>query len=193
MTASIADIAGIIQGIGSLAAVGAAVWIYAKQYSDKKADDENETRAFVQAVKHEIGAIWNRHAQRTGNVLTELPDGAMLPGLLLVTQSNFFVYANAADRVGRIDDEVMRNSLITIYALLRDYFSGIELSNHLFQETERFRNSYTGQDIATEMAQKRFAMAILARSLKKSHIELERNIPDLMTRIDTWLANHSTR
>ena len=55
-------VAAWVQGVGSLLAIGVAVWIYAKQNQDKRADDLAETVAFVQAMRHEIQVIWDEYA-----------------------------------------------------------------------------------------------------------------------------------
>jgi hypothetical protein len=60
--ASAADIAAWVQGIGSLFAIGAAVWIYAKQYQDKKADELADTRAFVQSIHTELSTLWTGYS-----------------------------------------------------------------------------------------------------------------------------------
>jgi hypothetical protein len=52
-------VAAWVQGLGSLLAIGAAVWIYAKQYHDKRTDELAETRAFVQSIHTELSPLWN--------------------------------------------------------------------------------------------------------------------------------------
>ncbi|PTB17869.1 hypothetical protein C9I57_25420 [Trinickia symbiotica] len=185
--ATAGEVAAWVQGVGSLLAVIAAVGVYAKQYQDKKADDLEQTCAFVQAIKHEISTVWNRHIGRIGTALTHVPDGKHLDGLVPITPNSLVTYSNASARVGHINDEALRTTIVSVYAMLRDYFSDLDLNNRLLANIEHFRNTYPGEDINQEMDRKRYAMVILARSMKKCHAQLQRDIPELMANIDAWL------
>src|SRR5471032_1081040 len=100
MTASISDIAGIIQGIGSLAAVGAAVWIYAKQYSDRKADDEAETRTFVQAIRTEVQRAWEEYKTLIRPSLEAVKQGDYYDGIVPMSADILVTYNNGSARIG---------------------------------------------------------------------------------------------
>ncbi|KAH0444873.1 hypothetical protein KCU90_g694, partial [Aureobasidium melanogenum] len=114
MTASIADVAGIIQGIGSLVAIGAAVWIYAKQYSDKKADDESETRAFVQAVRDEVETVWNDYDAVIRQTLLETEEGRPYVAFTPPLNDTMVIYRANPGRLGKVDDEELRKHIVAV-------------------------------------------------------------------------------
>lgn len=183
-------IAAWVQGIGSLLAIIAAVAIYWRQVQDKKADDAAQITAFVQAIRHEIYTLWNRHVVRVGTTLTSLGDGELCGVLIPTTPNSMVIYDHSPAMIGRIDAGALRDAIVMVYALFREYLSDIEMNNTLLAELDRFRATYRDPDVIQQMDRRRFALGVLAGGMKRGFITLQNDVPDLLVRIDAWLANH---
>lgn len=193
MTASIADIAGIIQGIGSLAAIGAAVWIYAKQYQDKKTEDQAETRAFVQAIRTEIQKVWEEYKTLIRPSLIAINQGDYYDGIVPMSSNILIIYNNESALIGKIDDEELRASIATVYISLINYLNSFDLNNRKVEELEQTNISYNGPDKSLVMERLFKALRKFATGLQTSDVELDQKIEALVSSIDTWLASHPAR
>ncbi|SIO39680.1 hypothetical protein SAMN05444172_1594 [Burkholderia sp. GAS332] len=193
MTASIADIAGIIQGIGSLAAVGAAVWIYARQYRDKKAENENETRAFVEAIREEVQAAWDGYCIEIHPALQALPDGQHFGVIYPILTDAFTVYNNGASMAGKIDDAELRRMIVKTYALARSMISSFQLNNSMLTEYKQLFLLYRQSDRDAVLAAHGDALRSYAVKLKERDQWLTQSVAALLVRADQWLTSHPAR
>jgi hypothetical protein len=193
MTASIADTAGIIQGIGSLTAIGAAVWIYAKQYRDKRADDEDETRAFAQAVRDEVGAVWLSYNEAVGPSLRAVKEGDAFNRLIPDLASSLIIYPNASARLGKIDDSALRKLIVTAYTGLLGHFSSMDVNNRLVMDLDQLERTYWQADRELMRKKTYDALYAYAQGLKQSDGELKDKVTAMLVGIDAWLATHPTR
>ncbi|PNE56311.1 hypothetical protein A8H39_10910 [Paraburkholderia fungorum] len=193
MTASIADVAGIIQGIGSLVAIGAAVWIYAKQYSDKKADDESETRAFVQAVRDEVETVWNDYDAVIRQTLLETEEGRPYVAFTPPLNDTMVIYRANPGRLGKVDDEELRKHIVAVYVSLTGVFNGFALNSQAISELQQLAAHYQGPDKDKLVVGREQGMATFAHNLKKHDEELKGNVDAMLTAADLWIANHPAR
>ena len=189
---SAADIAAWVQGVGSLFAIIAAIWIYAKQYQDKKADDEAETRAFVQAIRTEVQRVWEEYKTLIRPSLNAINEGQYYDGIVPMSADILVTYNNGSARIGKIDDEGLRASIATVYISLINYFNSLHLNNRKVEELEQTHISYNAPDKYQEMERRLKALRKFAADLKTSDVELEKQIVALLASIDTWLASHAT-
>jgi hypothetical protein len=193
MTVIIADIAGIVQGIGSLAAVGAAVGIYAKQYRDKKVDDYEETRAFVQAIRTEIQKVWEEYKTLIRPSLKAIANGEYYDGIVPMSADILVTYNNSSARIGKIDDEGLRASIASAYIGLINFLNSFQLNNRKVEELEHTNITYNSANKSAEMERRLKALRKFAEDLKTSDIALETQIAALLNGIDAWLTSHSTQ
>ncbi|WP_042264740.1 hypothetical protein [Paraburkholderia heleia] len=193
MTANIADIAGIIQGIGSLAAVGTAVWIYARQYQDKKADDESEIRAFVEAIIEEVQAAWDGYCIEIHPALQALPVGQHFNVIYPVLNETFTIYDNGASIIGRIDDSELRRMIVNIYSLARGTISSFQLNNSMLAEHKQLLLLYRQPDRDSVLAAHANDLRDYAGKLKQRDEWITQAVPALLARANQWLASHPAR
>lgn len=52
------DVAAWVQAVGSVGAIVIAVWVFHRQYLDAERRSQDEVRAFVQAIREEVNAVW---------------------------------------------------------------------------------------------------------------------------------------
>lgn len=193
MTISVSDIAGIIQGIGSLAAIGAAVWIYARQLQDKKTDDEEETRAFVQAIHIEVQRVWAEYKTLIRPSLKAVNGGEYFAGIVPMSADILVTYNNGSARIGKIDDEELRASIATVYISMMNYLNSFHLNNRKVEELEHTNITYNSAHKSLEMERRLNALRKFAEDLKASDIALETEIEALLSSIDAWLSSHPAR
>ena len=187
---SAADIAAWVQGVGSLAAIIAAIWIYAKQYSDKKADDENETRAFVQAIRDEVETVWNDYSEQTGALLLTTQAGQPYNSFVPDLTKGLIIYQVSPARVGRIDDVELRKLIVTAYVGLIGHFNSLVVNNQMLVELEQWHSSSDFPMRAQRIANREKALAAYADALKKGLIDLQGTVKALLAGSDAWLARH---
>ncbi|MFC5427620.1 hypothetical protein ACFPTO_02155 [Paraburkholderia denitrificans] len=193
MTANIADIAGIVQGIGSLAAVGAAVWIYARQYADKKADGENETRAFVEAILAEVQEAWDGYCVEIHPALQALPEGQHFDVVYPVSAEPFTIYNNNASIVGKIDDPELRTVIVKIYALAKGTIHSFQLNNSLLAEYKQLSLLYQQPNRDAVLAAHLNNLRDYAVKLKERNQWMTEAVSAFLARANQWLASHPAR
>lgn len=192
MTATIADIAGIVQGIGSLAAIGAAVWIYARQYQDKKAEDKAESIAFVQAIRDEIRALLGLYERQIGPALRNLGAAQRFPYIYPVSTDALTIYNSASSRVGKISDPELRRLIVESYALTKGIISSFQMNNQLLIDYQGLFITCRQDDREQVLGAREEGLVAYASDLKAQDERLAASITALLSHIDTWLADHST-
>jgi hypothetical protein len=188
MTASIADISGIIQGIGSLAAVGAAVWIYARQYQDKKADDKAETVAFVQALRHEIMGIWGEY-EDFRDLLLDTHQHGFFNSIVPLSTDSLIIYTAGAARIGKIDDEALRTLIVQLYTRLRGHLNSLGQNNALIEEYDRITSEQRFMEKSSLLEAKQEALREYTAMLQGADKELESLATEFMTVTEAWLRH----
>jgi hypothetical protein len=189
---SAADIAAWVQGVGSLLAIGAAVWIYAKQYQDKKADDLSETRAFVQAVRTELDVFWTiylRDVQPHLNDLLKHHFEIYAP----LHADQLMAYRTAPAAIGKVNDEQLRDLTVKVHAVLWAMISGLELNTAMLREYEPIEPyaHQTGVGLAAEQMQS--VLSNHRQRLKAHSRELSDLMPKFFAQADQWLESHPAR
>lgn len=190
---SAADIAAWVQGVGSLAAIIAAIWIYAKQYGDKKADDENETRAFVQAIRDEVETVWNDYSEQTGALLLATQAGHYYDVFVPILSDGLIIYQGSPARVGRIDDDELRKLIVTAYVGLTGHFNSIFVNNQMMAELEQMHSFSDVPNQAQRIANRKNALVAYADALKRNHNDLQGKVKALLAGSEAWLASHPAR
>ncbi|MFM0088940.1 hypothetical protein PQR46_18695 [Paraburkholderia sediminicola] len=191
--ASAADIAAWVQGVGSLLAIIAAIWIYAKQYTDKKADDENETRAFVQAIRDEVNAVWNDYDAVIRQALLETEEGKPYVEITPPLNDTMVIYRANPGRLGKVDDDELRKRIVAVYVSLTGVFNGFALNSQAISELRRLAAHYQGPDNDKLIGGWEQGLATFAHNLKKHDEELKGNVDAMLAAVDFWLANHPPR
>ena len=187
---SAADIAAWVQGIGSLLAIIAAIGIYAKQYKDKQADDENETRAFVEAIREEVQAAWDGYITEIHPMLQALPDGQAFEVVYPVSTETFPIYENGASMVGKIDDPELRRMIVKTYSLARGLISSFQLNNSLLTERKQLFLLYFQPNRNEVLEAHTIALRNYAAKLKERDRWITEAAEALLVRTSQWLASH---
>ncbi|MFM0088936.1 hypothetical protein PQR46_18675 [Paraburkholderia sediminicola] len=191
MTISISDIAGIIQGMGSLVAIGVAIWIYARQYRDKKADDKAETAAFVQAIRDEIHALLGLYEHQIGPALRSLEPGKGFHYFYPVSADALTIYNSASSRVGKVTDPKLRRLIVQTYALAKGIISSYQMNNQLLADNERLALTYHENDREDLLVRREQGLAEYAGGLKEQDERLSQSVKELLEHAERWLTDHA--
>ncbi|WCM24552.1 hypothetical protein NDK50_27490 [Paraburkholderia bryophila] len=189
MTVGISDVAGIVQGIGSLAAIGAAVWIYWRQSRDKKADDKAETIAFVQALRHEVMGIWGEY-EDFRDLLPGTHQQGFFNSIVPLSTDSLIIYTAGAARIGKINDEALRTLIIQLYTRLRGHLNSLGQNNALIEEYDRITSEQQFMEKYSLLETKQEALREHTAMLKGADKELEGMATEFMTATATWLRRH---
>ncbi|HEM7800219.1 MULTISPECIES: hypothetical protein [Burkholderia cepacia complex] len=187
---SAADIAAWVQGVGSLLAIIAAIGIYTKQYKDKQADDANETRAFVEAIREEVQAAWDGYNAEIHPALLALPDGQPFNVVYPVSTETFPIYQNGASMVGKIDDPELRRIIVKTYSLARGLISTFQLNNSLLAEHKQLSLLYFQPNRDAVLEAHARAVCDYAAKLKERDRWITEVVGALFVRTNQWLATH---
>jgi hypothetical protein len=190
---SSANIAAWVQAIGSVGAILLGVWLFRRQYETKRADEEAETVAFVQAVRDEVETVWHEYSEQVGASVQAVKDGDVYGFVVPDIVGSLIIYPNNSARVGKIDDAALRKLIVTAYTSLRGHFSSLEVNNRRIMDLEQLELTYRGND---REAMRKHTYDLLgngARSLKVSDNELKGKVVAMLAEIDAWLTSHPAR
>ncbi|WP_147297905.1 hypothetical protein [Trinickia dinghuensis] len=185
---SAADAAAWVQGIGSLLAITAAIWIYAKQCQNKKSDDNAEIRAFVEAIREEVQAAWTSYCVEIHPALRALPDGQHFKLIYPVSTEGFTIYNNSALMVGKVSDPELRRSIIHTYALAKSLVYSFHMNNIMLNEYRQLLLMYHQADREAVLTAHIDSLRIYATKLKERDTWISQAAESLQIRIDQWLA-----
>ncbi|HGL6719967.1 hypothetical protein NTJ56_13835 [Burkholderia contaminans] len=190
---SAADIAAWVQGVGSLLAIIAAIGIYAKQYTDKQADDESETRAFVEAIREEVQAAWDGYITEIHPALQALPDGHAFDVIYPVSTATFPIYENGASMVGKINDPELRRIIVKTYSLARGLISTFQHNNSMLTEHKQLLLLYLQPNRDAVLEAHANALRNYSAKLKERDRWITEAVDALLVRTNQWLAGHPAR
>jgi hypothetical protein len=190
---SAADIAAWVQGVGSLVAIIAAVWIYAKQYQDKKNDALAETSAFVQSIHTEISTLWKGYSTNLRAHITGLADGGFLELVAPLSPDAFVIYNKACEQVGKIDNADLRILIVQTYARFRGFIYSLQLNNGLVIDIAQFEIMYNAADREKRLEQKRDVLRDYGLKLKRADADIEKLMTRLLPLMEQWLADQPLR
>ncbi|MFW6851807.1 hypothetical protein [Burkholderia gladioli] len=184
-----ADIAAWVQGIGSLLAIVAAVWIYAKQLGDKQVDDNLETVAFVQAMRDEISIIWDEYADIHSS-LTRIPQGRYYNQIVPLRVDSLIVYSATPQRVGKIDDHELRRLVVYTYTGLRGHLNSLQQNSTLVSELNQLYITLGHSNSNNSHIQRQEeTMRDLTEGLKKNSNDLKDLIDKFLEKTEAWLQH----
>ncbi|REE21197.1 hypothetical protein B0G71_4349 [Paraburkholderia sp. BL27I4N3] len=190
---SAADIAAWVQGVGSLLAIGAAVWIYARQYQDKKADDEATTVAFVQAMRAEVNVFWTVYCRDVQPHLTDMFKHHFEEHAPLHVDQ-LMIYRAAPAAIGKVDDRELRDLAVKVHAVAFAMISGFELNTVMLRDLLPLEPFYhhNGKEFMI-VDERRKELSNHRQRLKAHDRELSEVVPKFLSEAEKWLASHPMR
>ncbi|MFM0505281.1 hypothetical protein [Paraburkholderia caffeinilytica] len=197
---SSSDWAAWVQAIGSIGAIGIAIWVSHKQYRDalileqerKKSLAEQgsaEIRAIVEAVRDELDALWEGYNLQIGPLLRSLPVGSPFNFIYPVFTDAFTVYNGVSSKIGRIPERELRRLIVATYAHAKGLVYSFQLNNKMLTDRQQIDLLYQGNDRGQRLAQQDQILIEYAAILKERDTQIQTLVVELSVRIDSWLSS----
>ena len=183
------DVAAWVQAVGSVGAIVIAVWVFHRQYLDAERRSQDEVRAFVQAIREEVNAVWGGYDTGARQQLLAVPVDGFFDVIFPVTTEAFTVYNRAAMQVGKVDDEELRRLIIVTYAKAKGLIYSFQLNNQLVADLMNFDVSYHGQDREVRIQRKHEMLVAYATQLKVRDTLVHESLSALVLRANQWLRS----
>lgn len=110
-----------VQAWGSIAAIGAAVWVgydqNAKAGQRHRREQDSELRNYLAGIKDEMEVLWSLYMEQVGTEIEESEVGKPILVWWPTPEEPFVVYRSGIDKIGRLNDDSLRKKIISTYAL----------------------------------------------------------------------------
>jgi hypothetical protein len=185
------DVASWVQAIGSIAAIGGAIWIANRQYRDsvkleQQRQDaaeraaQREVEAFIQAVREEIGTLWDGFNMQVGPTLRSLREGEPLDLIFPGSTEAFTIYHGNTAMVGKIGDAALRRQIVETYAIAHGVIYSLQLNNRMIGELEQVDIFYHQPDRDDVLRRKQQRLADYAPKMKLRYEMLAERVEALI-------------
>lgn len=190
--------AGLIGLVGAL--IGGLVTFIVGQRAvsaqkTRDADAESaQVRATLQAIRDEVTVLSEVHMTAAGTNIKDAPPAAPI-GLFYPVSANYFTAFEAnADRIGRVENDVLRCQIIRTYVHFKALFDTVRLNNHFVERLEHAEALHRAASeqhasIARHEAELHWQQtAAYAPKLKEANSRAMESAAALVLMIDQWLA-----
>ncbi|KAF1042591.1 MAG: hypothetical protein GAK35_02638 [Herbaspirillum frisingense] len=132
------DLAAWVQAIGSIGAIGAAIWVMSEQHrrqsqSQKEERDEQERRLLV-SLRSEMLLSLAAFDQTTNLALRKAVPGDCFWSTYEFPERPFVIFESSAAHIGLIRNDEVRELIISSYILARGVLVLISMNNDLVKE-----------------------------------------------------------
>ncbi|MEM5459645.1 hypothetical protein VSR69_33035 [Paraburkholderia phytofirmans] len=197
---SSSDWATWVQAIGSIGAVGIAIWVSHKQYRDSQllegqrrgaeiAREETEIRAFIQATHDELRAIWSDYNEHVGPALRKTRDDQPFLYLFPASEDAFTIYNGSASyQIGKVPDVELRRLIVSVYSRFKRLILSLQINNRMVQERIDLDIFEHSSNRSLVLKDKDAHMSRHTNALKKRDSDLLTEIDSFFSAANEWLA-----
>lgn len=146
----------------------------------------------VLGIRAEISTSWDSYLKQFGAIIAELPDGEAFDYIYGLYQSYFTVYEANASLLGQIPDDNLRQSIVTTYAKARFLVDTHLHNNELVRRRdalEVLRDQTGNANLDAQISAASASLRANAKAVKDNYVEMKRLAPDLIGRIDEFVAH----
>lgn len=191
-------IAGLMGLVGALVG-GLATFIVGHQaVSAQKARDADaeraQIRATLQAIRDEVTVLCEVHMTAAGASIKEASPAAPIELFYPVSANYFTAFEANADRIGRVENDVLRCQIIRTYVHFKALFDTVRLNNHFVERLEHAEALHrAASDQQAAIARNEAGLhwqqtASYAPQLKEANRQAMESAAALALMIDQWLA-----
>lgn len=172
------EAAGWMQAIGSVLAIGIAIWVpYWQQEQARRQAAEaeaNQVQQLLRSLLDEMLVVSANFEKRNGKLLLETPDGDGFYYIIPLIDHPFPIYEASVGRLGEIPSDALRKRVITGYGHAMGFVSSVRFNNSLIQ---RFEQAFYLASVNSDQAHQDFVdmhramLADYCKSLKNSYRE----------------------
>ncbi|QAU33117.1 hypothetical protein [Janthinobacterium sp. 17J80-10] len=184
------DVASWVQALGSIAAIGIAIWVshhqHEKQVERDCMRDEADELSMLHSLRDEITSLWDIFELRVGQQLANDPDGTAFLSEWPIQESPFAVYDACVDRIGKIKNHVIRQKIIVTYAYASGLISSFKGNNQMIQKFDAVQALADQTNSMNDIARSAHLLQQLqayADAIRESRIEVEKMVADLLSHL----------
>lgn len=134
------EAAGWVQAIGSIAAIGVAIWVSHRQHEKEKErsseDDKIELVNMLRSIRDEISVVTEEFAANSGKQLFEGAEGTAYMFKVPLGDRNFPIYEAYVEKIGKIPHEDLRRLIVIAYGRALGVVQGLKMNNALVEKFE---------------------------------------------------------
>ncbi len=119
-------------------AVGATIW-----YDRHKTGihQRQQVRAICQAIRTEITCVMDRYKSTMGETVENHDPSRPFTSIYIVENDYFSIFHSNSDRIGEIEDEKVRNAIVTAYVQMKGLADTYKFHNHLVEKYVAFTHN----------------------------------------------------
>lgn len=181
------DTAAWVQAVGSVVAIGVAVWLPHRQHKQdlerEKQREQEEVRSMLNSLRDEMSNLWDAFETKIGQDLANSQAGTAFEYFWPAPDRPFVIYDACVDRVGKIQDDRLRQLIIITYARAMGLVYSFKMNNLLVEKHER-ASTLANQTMRTaDMTAAMQAHTVLRKygdGLRSSRMEVKAHVEALL-------------
>ncbi len=166
-------------------------------YFSKKLEDKRQLLisrkkviSFLESIRIELQTINDEHMKQAGQALDSLKEGDPFLVKQNITENYFTIYETHCLLLNDVNDERVKHSIARTYFHLKSFIDSIRTNNKLVEDYEEFSLKYEHSKLGYDSDRKTKSLNTLvtyARSLKRSHNSIQKNINEAFLAIEMYL------
>lgn len=185
-----------VQAIGSIIAIGIAIWVpYWQQRSSIRhaaAAEKARTKQLLSSLNDEMSIVVSGFNTRNGALLLGLQSGEFFRYIVPATEHPFPIYSACVNRLGEIPDPVLRQKIVVGYTKAMSFVQSMRLNNTFVAKIEEcgYLADKFNDDLHRNHLAGRIQIAVeYAAALRAAYIEAMASIQELVDALNLELAN----
>jgi hypothetical protein len=181
-----ADWPAWVQAVGSVIGIGIAIYVPNRQIKIAREQDLAETRAFVQAIREELGTLWLGYSTNLRPHLHAVKEKDFLRLSFPMSTEAFTIYNGSSSRVGKVSDAELRRLIVAVYANAKGLIFSYQMNNKMLVDLDSIESLYSGS-LDARLSAKWQHLVDYAIGLKQLDCQFGKNIEAFFASADSWL------
>lgn len=135
------DVSAWVQGVGSLGAILAAIWVFQRQQKNDieraHKQEKNDIKNLLRGLRDEVTVVTEQFEKRNGKLLMEGAADRAFPYRIPVGDNTFPIYESAVDHLGKISNDELRQKIIIGYGRTRGFIQSLKMNNQIIERLEK--------------------------------------------------------
>ncbi|WP_153065790.1 hypothetical protein [Achromobacter xylosoxidans] len=127
-----------VQAVGSIGAILVAVWVAYDQHkkTGRRVVEERttEVRNVLAGLRDELEVLWGLYMRQVGTAVEASLPGTIIPMWWPAPEDPFTVYKSVVGKIGCVENDTLRRSIIATYALASGLLLTFQAHNRFFDE-----------------------------------------------------------
>lgn len=152
--------------------------------------EKRELKAVLQGFHSELKTLWERYMDSVGFEIENLPDNKPWLKYWPITHDYFILFNSNASKVGKIEDQELREKIIFVYIRAKGIVDSFKMNNELNQKVENleFTIAQLGNgplQSQANVSKKAYIQSMVkyADTIKFQHFELKKALDELLPKL----------